>query len=227
MKRTALGLLAAAGVVCAFGLAAQATTLDFGNATAAGGSCVESGASPCIGDNVNSTSDAFSTYGMGNGFTTNITTDYSGPNHRLVAVGASHGGGNVFGTNFNGSQYTFTLNAAAGFNVQLNDVTIKNTDLPGLSQTETFEVWADGAHLSSLDFTYSGVDPASFSLAGLVAQSISIIADSAFVGIAGVNFDQVAIAATPIPAALPLFASGLAGLGFARWRKNKPAVKAV
>lgn len=226
MKRIALGLLAAAGLLCAFGLQARATTIDFGNGTA-GASCIENSMHPCYGDRVNGTSDAFGTYGQGNGFTPNVVADYAGSNHRLVAIDGSHGGGYAFGTNFNGSAYNFTLTADAGFNVQLNDITIKTADLPGLSQTETFEVWADGTHLTSLDFTYSDLNPVTFSFANLVAQSISIIADSAFVGIAGANFDQLAVGAVPIPAAFPLFASALAGLGLARWRKNRRAVQAA
>jgi choice-of-anchor C domain-containing protein len=39
----------------------------------------------------------------------------------------------------------------------------------------------------------------------------------------GVFLDSVNVAATPIPAALPLFASALGGLGFAVWRRKKAA----
>jgi hypothetical protein len=227
MKRTALGLLMAAGVLGAFGLGAQATTLDFGNTAGSAANCIENSTQPCFGSRVNNTTDpnGFGTYGVGNGFTPNVVADYTGTNQRLVTVSAANGGGAVFATSFHGSQHIFTLTADAGFNVQLNEVTVKNSDIPGIDQTENFEVWADGNHLNSLDFTYTGQSPASFSFASLIAQSISIISDSAFAGLSAANFDQVA--ATPIPAALPLFASGLGALGFARWRKNKRAVKAA
>lgn len=203
--------------------------MDFGNVAGSAGSCIENSTHACYGDRVNNTTDpnGYGTYGVGNGFTPNVIVDYTGPNHRLVAVQPQEGGGYAFGTSFHGSQYTITLSADAGFNVRLNSVTIKNTDIPNTPQTETFQVWADGTHLTSLDFTYdNAVDPTDFTFS-LLAHSISIIADSAFVGIAALNFDQVAVAATPIPAALPLFASGLAGLGFARWRRNKKAAKAA
>jgi len=229
MKRTGLGLLAAAGVVCAFGLEAQATTIDFGNAVGSSASCIEGSTQPCFGSHVNSTTDpnGFGTYGQGNGFTPNVEAAYSGVNQRLVAVQPANGGGSIFATSFNGSQHIFTLTADAGFKVQLNELGVKNSDIPGIDQTENFEVWVDGSHLNSLDFTYTGQAPALFSFTSLIAQSISIISDSAFAGLSSANFDQVAIAATPIPAALPLFASGFLGLGFARWRRNKPGAKAA
>ncbi|WP_459856239.1 hypothetical protein [Dongia sp. agr-C8] len=227
MKRTALGLLMAAGVVGAFGLEAQATTLDFGNTAGSAANCIENSTQPCYGSRVNNTTDpnGFGTYGLGNGFTPNVVADYTGTNQRLVTVSAANGGGAVFATSFHGSSHVFTLTADAGFNVQLNAVTVKNSDIPGIDQTENFEVWADGTHLTSLDFTYTGQAPLSFTFASLIAQSISIISDSAFAGLSAANFDQVA--ATPIPAALPLFASGLGALGFARWRKSKRAAKAA
>jgi hypothetical protein len=223
MKRTALGLLMAAGVAGAFALQAQATSLDFANTAGSAANCIENSTQPCYGSRVNNTTDpnGFGTYGVGNGFTPNVVADYTGTNQRLVSVSAANGGGAVFATSFNGSQHIFTLTADAGFNVRLNSVTVKNSDLPGIDQTENFEVWVDGTHLNSLDFIYNGQAPASFTFASLVAQSISIIADSAYAGLSAANFDQVA--ATPIPAALPLFGSGLAALGFARWRRKRTA----
>lgn len=227
MKRTAFGLLMAAGVLGAFSLEAQATSIDFGNATSAAASCIEGNTQPCFGSRVDNTTDpnGFGTYGVGNGFTPKVVAGYSGVNQRLVSVSAANGGGAIFATSFNGSQHIFTLTADAGFNVLLNAVTVKNSDIPGIDQTENFEVWADGTHLITLDFTYIGQAPDSFTFVGLIAQSISIISDSAFAGLSAANFDQVA--ATPIPAAFPLFATGLGALGFARWRKNKQAAKAA
>jgi len=223
MKRTALGLLAAAGIFCVFGFEAQATTMDFNNAVGSSANCVENSLQPCFGSHANSTTDpnGFGTYGQGNGFTPNVEVDYSGTNQRIVASYA----GSIFATSFHGSEHVFTLTADSGFSVQLNELLLRNVDLPGLPQTETLEVWADGVHLTSLDVVYAGLGGTSqtFSFANLVAQSIAIIGHSAYVGIAAANFDQVA--ATPIPAAFPLFATGLGALGFARWRKNKQAVK--
>jgi hypothetical protein len=37
------------------------------------------------------------------------------------------------------------------------------------------------------------------------------------------NFSYVAAAATPLPAALPLFATGLGGLGLLGWRRKRKA----
>src|ERR1044072_3430799 len=78
MKRTALELLAAAGVVCGFGLEAPATSIDFNNAVGGSGNCVENSLHPCSGSHVNNTTDpnGFGTYGVGNGFTPNVEADY-------------------------------------------------------------------------------------------------------------------------------------------------------
>jgi hypothetical protein len=38
-----------------------------------------------------------------------------------------------------------------------------------------------------------------------------------------VSWNTVAVSATPIPAALPLFASALGGLGFIGWRRRRAA----
>jgi hypothetical protein len=228
MKRTALGLLAAAGVVCAFGLEAQATTIDFGNTAGSAATCIENNLQPCFGSRVNNTTDpnGFGTYAEAN--TPNVTVGYSGTNQRLVGVSGANGGGYVFATSFNGSQHIFTLTADAGFNVQLNNVTVKNSDIPGIDQTETFTVLVNGAPpLVSLDFTYTGQSPAVFSFASLIAQSITIIGDSAFAGLSAADFDQLNVGPVPIPAAFPLFATALGALGFARWRRNKQAAKAA
>jgi hypothetical protein len=225
MKRTALGLLAAAGVVCAFGLEARATSIDFGNATVGAASCIEGNTQPCFGSRASNTTDVngFGTYAVAN--TPNVVAGYSGVNQRLVSVQPANGGGAIFATAFHGSQHIFTLTADAGFHVILNDVAVKNADFPGTDQTENFEVWADGNHLTSLDFTYTGQAPAAFTFASLVAQSISIISDSAFAGLSAANFNQVALAATPIPAALPLFGAALASIGFVGWRRKKQTAK--
>jgi hypothetical protein len=47
-----------------------------------------------------------------------------------------------------------------------------------------------------------------------------------FGGTSGLNFD-INFATTPIPAALPLFASALAGLGFVGWRRKRATATAI
>jgi hypothetical protein len=235
MKRTALGLLAAAGLVCAFGLEAQATTLDFAQTTSFGTSSIINGTSPGYGDSVNGTSDTFGNYGQGNGFTPNVTTTYQhfnngtstiDPGMQLWAIQGGNGAGYGIGTFFNNNAAYFTLTAESGFNVLLNSLEIKSTGFVGVPVTETFSILSGGPAGTLLQtFTYNNSSPQTFSFSGLVAQELTVTFDSWDVGISFANFDQITVAATPIPAALPLFAAALAGLGFARWRKNKQAAK--
>jgi hypothetical protein len=53
-----------------------------------------------------------------------------------------------------------------------------------------------------------------------IAESVS------FGGIAGqIAFDDIRLSQTPLPSALPLFATGLAGLGLLGWRRKKKAAE--
>jgi hypothetical protein len=65
--------------------------------------------------------------------------------------------------------------------------------------------------------------PGLFSLADLGPGNYSLM----FSGMDGLSYQGsltfAAVAATPIPAALPLFASALTGLGFLGWRRKKAA----
>ena len=57
---------------------------------------------------------------------------------------------------------------------------------------------------------------------------ISLLVDSKIVAGLG-NFDsqQIATSVVPVPAALPLFATGLGVLGFAGWRRKRKAAVAA
>ena len=211
MKRSAFGLLAAAAGICAFGIRAEATTMDFSTVTPAGETCIEAAAAACYGDNVTSTSDSFGTYTEGNGFTPDVTTTYA-PDMRTWTGASSP----ELGPNHN-VQTFFTLTAAPGFNVLLNSVDIGTFG----AQNVDFDVYTGGLGGTLLtSFNFNAATTTSFVL-NLLAQDLTIVWTSWNVGIARLNFDQAAVATTPIPAALPLFASALAGLGFARWRSRK------
>lgn len=106
---------------------------------------------------------------------------------------------------------------------------------------------AENGFFSALGFGYSGADyelvlnlitsdagTSLLSLAGLPATPTELIAmlggtaPSAsghfnIDGYGGVEFDIAFTAVTPIPAALPLFATALGGLGFMTWRRRKAA----
>lgn len=57
--------------------------------------------------------------------------------------------------------------------------------------------------------------------AGLHTLALGVTSDVSFTGHFAARFDDVSVAATPIPAALPLFASALGGLGFVGWRRKQ------
>lgn len=59
---------------------------------------------------------------------------------------------------------------------------------------------------------------------GFLFYSQAAIPNGLFRSLTGlVHVNGVAVATTPLPATLPLFAAALAGLGFAGWRRRKPA----
>jgi hypothetical protein len=190
---------------------AHATTMDFSTVTSAGETCIEAAAAACYGDSVNATSDGFGAYGQGNGFTPNVTASYAAG--MQVWTGASNP---ELGPDIN-VQTFFTLAAAPGFKVQLNSVDI-GTFGPQSTSFDIYEGGVGGTLLTSFNVTAASTTT---HLLSLMAQDLTIVWTNWNVGIARLNFDQVAVAATPIPAALPLFIAGLAGLGFALWRRSK------
>jgi hypothetical protein len=66
-------------------------------------------------------------------------------------------------------------------------------------------------------------DPQSFRSDANPVGSLTIAADIGFTGASQTGGFQAKIEAVPLPAALPLFASGLAGLGILRWRRRQAA----
>ncbi|HVO01173.1 MAG TPA: VPLPA-CTERM sorting domain-containing protein [Candidatus Cybelea sp.] len=211
MNRAIMALVAALAVGGA-GSAAQATTMDFSTVTSTGETCIENGSSPCYGDNVNSTSDAYGSYTQGNGFTPNVTTTYSGPIRTYqtgpgVGFLAPSGSGSV----------SFTLTGDPGFDVKLNSVDV---GIYSGSTHAVIDVLSGATLLTTIDITASAAT--NVVLSGIIGHELTLtFSGGGFFGIEGLNFDQVAVAKTPIPAALPLLGTALGALGFARRRRNK------
>lgn len=87
--------------------------------------------------------------------------------------------------------------------------TIEAFGIGGISLGLFEEEWAAGTDLSAL---YGGALIESFILTSEAVTSFRL---------GTVDFDLVQVSAVPLPAAIPLYASGLALLGFLGWRKKK------
>lgn len=202
--------------------AAHATVLNFNNLTSAGVSCVGAGASSCYGDNVSAASDTYGSYSQGNGYTPNVGVSYAntfagGAVNPGLAIWAGSSAGLVLGLPSGISQGIFTLTADSGYNVALNSFEVGVFG----DQSTVFQIYSAGTLLSSIAVSSSTTV---LELVGLTAPEFTIVWTNWNTGIATVNFDQSSVTPTPVPAALPLLATGLAGLGYlARRRRRKQA----
>jgi hypothetical protein len=219
MNRMIMGIAAAIALGASVS-AAQATSLDFiggFSPTSSDANCIENGLPNCYGDHVSGSPNSNgSTIGQGNAFTPNIGAAYSG-NLRVWTNGfganAYLGSGNNVNTGF------FTLTADPGFQIKLNSVTLDTDGIAGTHSVDLLAGGPGGTLLQSL--TISGSDPVVHVL-NLLGNQFTFAMGSWDFGVTNVNFDQVA-AATPIPAAVLFFATGVGGLGFAGWRRRKNA----
>ncbi len=216
MYRMIMGLVAALTMGASVS-AARATSLDFVGGVSPGSTdetCIEAGAaSGCYGDHATTSPNANgSTIGMGNAWTPNIGVSYSGNLRTWVNGGTSA----YLGSGDNSHPAFFTLTADAGFNIKLNSVTL---DTDGIGGDVTLLTGGPaGTFLQTLSI--SGTDPVTITLNKLGSQ-FTLKMPSWDFGVTNVNFDQVA--ATPLPATLLFFLTGLGGLGFAGWRKKAAA----
>jgi hypothetical protein len=85
---------------------------------------------------------------------------------------------------------------------------------------ETFGLGGAGGGGSFLVDDLPGLETVLFSLVNL--SSFSFTADS---DLRYVQFDNVQVTATPIPAAFPLLGTALAGLGFMQWRRKRQTAR--
>ncbi len=178
------------------------------------------------GDNITSTLDGVTgyEYGMGNGFTPNITVEYAPDtggfslwptNYAELVNALGHGSFDVPGE--------IILTPDPGYQVTLNSFDIAgwvNVDY----QTQ-FAIYDDNGSLASPNlFSADLLVPGANSinpLAGSITATGSLhifVSNIGSTGIDNINFDQTVI---PVPAAVWLFGSGLLGLiGVARRKKS-------
>lgn len=143
------------------------------------------------------------------------------------------------------SQDTFLFEIAPG--QELIGISISTTEIVPLNNLEiAFEVRSDlEAFEDSIIFSFlsvgndfasvitgGGADTFAFSIAG-VSLLDNVAFGAAAIGIRdykfnyALSFDVANVSAVPIPAALPLFATGLALMGFMGWRKKWRVTEAV
>lgn len=224
MHRSILGLLAGL-TAFGWGVVAQATTLDFhdfvpNNADA---QCIANNQAGCYGHRANGATSPLGSSYAGGGDTPNIAATYTG----ALRTWANGFGQSWYLGSDNSDPSYLTLTADPGFAISLTTITL---DIAAMALGGTVDIFAGGipgslsTPLLSLGISAAGdPDPARVTTAlALVGSQFTFEMPSQNFGIYQLGFSQVA--ATPIPAALPLFASALGGLGFIGWRrKRKPA----
>jgi hypothetical protein len=121
---------------------------------------------------------------------------------------------------------SFTLDFGA------NTISWEHVASTGAYPTGTFVGWV----FSDLNFgaAIAAVTLDSSGISGLDASRVSFTADSISLNLQGVTVSDpnrwtltVAVSETPLPAALPLFATGLGALGLLGWRRKRKAKLAV
>jgi hypothetical protein len=178
---------------------------------------------------------AIAQVGGGSSSSTNAGQSFSVANETAagvtVLVSGSMGAGGVGGSLAYHESVAFTLDAlGAPFMVRLLDSASLGTGF----DSATFKIVSDGDLLNSLSFTNAAAADAFFShnvlnfKLGSGPTDIELVFDAMMSGGEGYSFDYSIRGIdppveTPLPATLPLFATGLAGLGLLGWRRKKAA----
>lgn len=179
---------------------------------------------------------AAGSYSIGSeGTTENVVVDYVGGPGADPSLWTT-GYGDLSNVYFNdldangsiGIQFT----ADAGFAVTLESFemadylsggqtvsSIEVFDANNMSIWSLSDVFITGDNSSHIDFDNLGLTSSALFLT--IALDFGGASDE--VGLDNVVFSQSVVSAVPIPAALPLFGTGLAALGFLGWRKKRKA----
>ena len=117
-----------------------------------------------------------------------------------------------------GQQYTFSIfetqdfTSAVGFTVSANGVPLTLSGTPGL--------WVDSTGLTATYGQMTGTFNATNTSTTISIGSIRFGSQVFMIGLDDVSVTGP-VANTPLPAALPLFAAGLGGLGLLGWRRKR------
>jgi hypothetical protein len=145
-----------------------------------------------------------------------------------VALG-SMGAGGVGGSVTYEESASFMLNAGGPFLIDLLD----NTALGKGFDSAAFQLSLNGSILESQTFSDLASAQAFFSnnlfdillVAG--PNNVQLSFNEMMSGSEGFSFDYAAIAPVPLPAALPLFATGLGVIGLLGWRRKRKNAAAL
>jgi hypothetical protein len=225
MYRLIMSVVVAVAAV-GLSLSAQATTLGFHDGSVSGPivngadlNCISANASGCYGDRANGPTSPLGTQYSPDGDTPNIAATYTGA---LRQWNNGFGTSTYLSTDNTLASY-LTLTADAGFLVNLSSITLDIDDLFGASNTGVVDIFAGGipgvGDTALLSLSITGNAPVTTALA-LLGGEFTIRMSNWNYGVQGLSFAQVN-SVVPIPAALPLFASALAGLGVLQWRRKK------
>lgn len=95
--------------------------------------------------------------------------------------------------------------------------------LPGQRTIEAFGI--GGVSLGTFEENWTGSSDVSALFGGVLIESFTLTAQAVTnFRVGSVDFDLVTVSAVPLPAAIPLYASGMAILGFVGWRRRRPTV---
>jgi hypothetical protein len=238
LKKTILAAVVLGSVLSG---AAQAATFNMGvGATGIGNVCGAAGNSACgngteIPDSFGDTPavdfgyQSLSSAGGGQTATPGGGVGVGFASPRYWTSGYSGGPGIWSGSSDSSSAVEVTVDLAPGFN--LDSVTFNLGGYPNVNRTTNWAVYDTSGTIwmllnSASLVTVSGTTGLAIVLSGLSnVQSVALqFWNSAFnVGLTSVSGNYSAVSAVPVPAALPLLISALAGAGFMARRRKKVA----
>jgi len=223
MKNT-VKLLGAVALACALSPAgAQATTLSF---------TAKLTSSIAVGSHLSDLFDYAAGLGIGDTITGNVTYDPSVP--RTGGNATSIGVYNPSGA----TMHIFLPSGAISLSnigmLVFNGVGLGSSDSVYFSEQQSTPLGGNVAIQSNFNLDFNGSDtvfgntsiPNTLSLANFPNSTLEVETEydiTNFVGKRDMFFQLTSVtpAATPLPASLPLFASGLGALGLAGWRKRR------
>ncbi|WP_395022934.1 hypothetical protein [Dongia sp.] len=143
--------------------------------------------------------------------------------HAEYWADTNYSGDNAIFAVSNGNKLEVSLLAGAGLG--FTSISFDLGGFPNIDKTTAFRLYDAGWNLLLSDDTFA----ISGTTGGLVTLAVNTTAlyfqmgDDWNTGVRSLSFQTAAVATTPIPAALPLFASALGALGFAARRRRKTA----
>ena len=150
-----------------------------------------------------------------------VTVTGSGDIYSLNLNGLGVVGGNFDNTIDSGEWIRFSFDTPAeNISYWVTSAGQAGGSTPGKRTIEAFGI--GGISLGLFDDSWAGVTDISVLYGGALIESFVLTSEAVTnFRIGSVDFDLVQVSAVPLPAAIPLYGSGLALLGFLGWRKRR------